>query len=176
MILISGPVALAAPRGVNRILVRTAEEMRAQVLPHFERATIAIQCAAVADFRVSRMARQKIKKNTASLSLELEPTPDILAELGRNKGERLLIGFAAETENLEREARRKLEAKNCDMIVGNLVGGPDIGFESDRNEVLLALRTGEVIRVAPASKREIAGRVLDAALRLRPALAASHGR
>ncbi len=79
----------------------------------------------MADFHLSKVPAQKMKKTAARLSLELDPTPDILAELGRKKGDRLLVGFAAETENLQQEARRKLEAKNCDMVVGNLVGGRD---------------------------------------------------
>jgi phosphopantothenoylcysteine decarboxylase/phosphopantothenate--cysteine ligase len=91
--------------------------------------------------------------------------------LGRKKGDRLLVGFAAETENLAQEARRKLESKNCDMIVGNLVG-EELGFESDQNEVVLALRTGETIAVPKASKREIADRILDQILKLRLALSA----
>ncbi len=103
------------------------------------------------------------------MSLELDPTPDILSELGRKKGDRLLIGFAAETENLTSESRRKLEAKGADMIVGNLVG-QDCGFESDENEVVLALRSGELIEIPRASKREIAEKILDQVLRLRIAL------
>ncbi|HUJ51080.1 MAG TPA: bifunctional phosphopantothenoylcysteine decarboxylase/phosphopantothenate--cysteine ligase CoaBC [Bryobacteraceae bacterium] len=174
VVLVSGPVSLSAPGGVTLVSVRTADEMRARVFEHLERATIVIKAAAVADFHLSHVPQQKVKKTAAKLSLELDPTPDILAELGRNKQDRLLIGFAAETENLEREARRKLETKNCDMIVANLVGrDEDVGFESDQNEVTLALRTGELIRLPRASKREIADRILDEALNVRRALAAS---
>ena len=164
--LISGPVHLAAPRDVDRIPVRTAEEMRTQVFENLASASIIVKCAAVSDFRVSRIAEQKIKKTSARLSLELDPTPDILSEIGRRKGDRLLIGFAAETENLEKEARRKLEMKNCDMVVANLVGGAESGFESERNEVLLVLRTGESVAVPSASKRDIAERILDQILKL----------
>ena len=110
------------------------------------------------------------------MSLELDPTPDILAELGRKKGDRLLIGFAAETQNLQQEARRKLESKNCDMVVGNLVGARETGFESDQNEVVVALSTGETIVLPRASKREIADRIFDEILKLRLAVHASHGR
>jgi phosphopantothenoylcysteine decarboxylase/phosphopantothenate--cysteine ligase len=117
-----------------------------------------------------------MKKTAARLSLELDPTPDILAELGRKKGDRLLVGFAAETENLRQETRRKLEAKNCDMVVGNLVGGQDGAFESDQNEVLLALSSGEFIEVPRASKREVADRIFDEVLKLRLHLYATHGR
>ncbi|HWB84880.1 MAG TPA: bifunctional phosphopantothenoylcysteine decarboxylase/phosphopantothenate--cysteine ligase CoaBC [Bryobacteraceae bacterium] len=175
VILISGPVHLPAPRGVERIAVRTAAEMRDRVFENLEPASIVIKAAAVSDYRLNTVSAQKLKKTAARVSLELDPTPDILAELGRKKGDRLLIGFAAETENLEREARRKLESKNCDMLVGNLVNSSEIGFESDHNEVLLALRTGETIAVPRASKREIAARIFDEILKLRLALHASHG-
>jgi phosphopantothenoylcysteine decarboxylase/phosphopantothenate--cysteine ligase len=107
------------------------------------------------------------------MSLEMDPTPDILAELGRRKEGRLLIGFAAETGNLEQEARRKLDSKNCDMVVGNLVGGAETGFESDQNEVVLALRGGPTVPISKASKREIADRIFDEALKLRLALYAA---
>ncbi len=169
VILVSGPVHIQAPRDVTLVPVRTANEMRAAVLDRLDKATIIVKSAAVADFHVSRPPEQKIKKTAARLTLELDPTPDILSELGRRKGDRLLIGFAAETENLNREAHRKLETKNCDMIVGNLVGGA-LGFDSDENEVVLALRTGETVPVERASKRAIADRIFDEALRLRQAL------
>ena len=176
VVLISGPVHLAPPRGVEVIPVRTAVEMRAKVMENLGPAHIVIKSAAVADFHLSKVPEQKVKKTAARISLELDPTPDILAELGRKKDDRLLIGFAAETQNLAQEARRKLESKNCDMVVGNLVGGPDVGFESDQNEVILVLRTGETIPLARASKREIADRIFDQVLKLRLALHAANGR
>jgi phosphopantothenoylcysteine decarboxylase / phosphopantothenate---cysteine ligase len=177
VILISGPVHLSAPRSATVVPVKTADEMRAKVFEHLDGATIVIKAAAVADFHLSSVPQQKIKKTAARLSLELDPTPDILAELGRGKKDRLLIGFAAETENLEREARRKLETKNCDMIVANLVGGDDTGFESDQNEIALALRTGEFLKLPRASKRELADEILNQALVLRHTLAEpAHGR
>jgi phosphopantothenoylcysteine decarboxylase/phosphopantothenate--cysteine ligase len=169
VILISGPVHLAPPRGVEIVAVRTAKEMRDQVFANLPQAGIIIKAAAVADFHLSKVPDQKIKKTAARLSLEFDPTPDILAELGRKKGDRLLVGFAAETQNLSQEARRKLETKNCDMVVGNLVGG-ELGFESDDNEVLLALSTGENIALPRAPKREIADRIFDEVLKLRLAL------
>jgi phosphopantothenoylcysteine decarboxylase/phosphopantothenate--cysteine ligase len=168
VVLVSGPVSLPCPAGVDRTMVRTAQEMREAVFANLEPATIIIKCAAVADFRVSEVSKQKIKKTAARVSLELDPTPDILAELGRKKGDRLLIGFAAETENLKQEARRKLEAKNCDMVVANLVGeSSDTGFESDSNEVLLAMKSGETIEIPRASKRDVAQKILDQILHLR---------
>jgi phosphopantothenoylcysteine decarboxylase/phosphopantothenate--cysteine ligase len=174
--LISGPVHLAPPRAVELVSVRTALEMRQQVFEHLPQAGIVIKAAAVADFHLSRVPDQKVKKTAARISLELDPTPDILAELGRKKGDRLLIGFAAETQNLVQEARRKLESKNCDMVVGNLVGGSDTAFESDHNEVILALSTGETISLPRSSKREVADRIFDEALKLRLALHAADGR
>ncbi len=170
VILISGPVHLPEPAGVTMVKVRTALEMRDAVIEHLQPATIVVKAAAVADYHVARVPEQKLKKTAARISLELDPTPDILAELGQKKGDRLLVGFAAETENLRQEARRKLKSKNCDMIVGNLVGQEGAGFESDSNEVILALATGEVIALPRASKREVAGRIFDEALRLRLAL------
>src|SRR5450432_3345287 len=176
VILISGPVHLPAPGGVELIAVRTAVEMREKVMENLKDAGIVIKAAAVADFHLSKVPDQKVKKTAARISLELDPTPDILAELGRKKEDRLLIGFAAETQNLQQEARRKLESKNCDMVVGNLVGGADVGFESDENEVLLVLRTGENISLPRAPKRAIADRIFDQVLMLRRALHAANGR
>jgi phosphopantothenoylcysteine decarboxylase/phosphopantothenate--cysteine ligase len=121
----------------------------------------------VADFRPAAPAAEKIKKNRAPASIALDPVADILAELGRVKGGRLLIGFAAETENLLEYARRKLEEKNCDMLVANRVGVAGSGFESDTNEVLLVMRGGAVVEVPRAPKREVADAILGQMLRLR---------
>jgi phosphopantothenoylcysteine decarboxylase/phosphopantothenate--cysteine ligase len=165
--LIAGPVQLATPNGVTRIDVRTSEEMRKAVFDRLEDATVIVKSAAVADFRPAHPSEKKLKKSAMRLSLELDPTPDILQELGRKKGDRLLIGFAAETERLEEEARRKLQTKNCDMIVANQVGTPGTGFGSDENEVLLVTRSGRNIPVARAPKREIADHILDQVLTLR---------
>jgi phosphopantothenoylcysteine decarboxylase/phosphopantothenate--cysteine ligase len=174
VILVSGPVHLPPPRGVEVVHVRTALEMREAVMRHLPEAGIVIKAAAVADFHLSKIPDQKVKKTAARLSLEFDPTPDILAELGKKKGGYLLIGFAAETQNVQQEARRKLESKNCDMVVGNYVGGSETGFESDLNEVVLALRTGETIPLPRASKAEIAGRIFDEILMLRLKLHAAH--
>jgi phosphopantothenoylcysteine decarboxylase / phosphopantothenate---cysteine ligase len=173
VVLVSGPVQLPEPRGVEVIHVRTALEMRKAVLDHLKESTIIVKAAAVADYHRSNPPRQKEKKTAARLSLELDPTPDILAEIGRQKGDRLLVGFAAETDHLAEEARRKLESKNCDMIVANLVSQDGIGFDSEDNEVLLVRRTGESIPVERAPKREIARRIFDEMNRLRLALHAS---
>jgi phosphopantothenoylcysteine decarboxylase/phosphopantothenate--cysteine ligase len=170
VILISGPVSLPAPPGVTMIRVRTAAEMRQAVLDHLAKASIVIKTAAVADYFVSRIPGQKLKKTAARISLELDPTPDILAEVGQKKGDRLLIGFAAETDNLVEEARRKLNTKNCDMVVANLVSEDGIGFDANDNAVTLVQRTGEAISLPRAPKREIAGRILDQVPKLRLAV------
>ena len=174
VILISGPVHIPEPSGAEVIHVKTAVEMHKAVMEHMEDATMIVKSAAVADYHRADPPKQKVKKTAARMSLELDPTPDILAEAGRKKGDRLLVGFAAETENLVVEARRKMESKNCDMVVANLVGQEEgSGFESDENEVVLVLRTGETIPVPRAAKSEIAQRILDEMLRLRLALHAS---
>ena len=170
VILVSGPVHLEPPKGAEVIRVQTAVEMRAAVMEHLAEATVIIKAAAVADYHRVNAPSHKVKKTAARLSLELDPTPDILAELGRRKGDRLLVGFAAETENLVEEARRKLESKNCDMVVANLVSAEGEGFESDENEVVLVLSTGEAIPVKRAPKTAIAHRIFDEMIRLRLAL------
>jgi phosphopantothenoylcysteine decarboxylase / phosphopantothenate---cysteine ligase len=171
--LVSGPVHIPEPRGVRVVHVRTAREMHDAVLEHLPEAGIIVKSAAVADYHLSQVPRNKVKKTAMRMSLDLDPTPDILAELGKKKGDRLLIGFAAETENLIASARQKLESKNCDMVVGNLVNQEATGFESDENEVVLVLRTGETIPLSRAPKREIADRIFDQVLKLRLALHAA---
>ncbi|MBK5291634.1 MAG: bifunctional phosphopantothenoylcysteine decarboxylase/phosphopantothenate--cysteine ligase CoaBC [Acidobacteriia bacterium] len=173
VILVSGPVKLPPPDGVQIVQVESAAQMRAAVLQHLDASTIIIKSAAVADYHLENPPKQKVKKTAARLSLDLTPTPDILAELGRKKGGRLLIGFAAETSNMVAEARRKMETKNCDMVVGNLVNQAGLGFDSDENEVTLVMRTGETVQLPRASKRAIAESILDHLLKLRLALYAS---
>jgi phosphopantothenoylcysteine decarboxylase/phosphopantothenate--cysteine ligase len=144
--------------------------MRRAVLERLPEATIVVKAAAVADYYLAQVPSQKRKKSAARWSLELDPTPDILAELGQIKGDRLLVGFAAETENLVAEARRKLQAKNCDMLVANRV---EEAFGADDNEITLVLRTGEVIELPRASKRELADKIFDYLLQLRLSLHAA---
>jgi len=170
VILVSGPVNLSEPRNVEVVKVQTAAQMFDAVKKHLEESTIIIKAAAVADYHRADAPQHKVKKTAARMSLELDPTVDILAELGRNKGDRLLIGFAAETENLIAEARRKLESKNCDMVVANLVSQDGIGFDSNDNEVVLVTRTAGPIQVSRAPKRAIAARILDETMKLRLAL------
>jgi phosphopantothenoylcysteine decarboxylase/phosphopantothenate--cysteine ligase len=166
VILISGPVNLPEPSGVEVIQVRTARDMHAAVMERLEESTIIVKSAAVADYHRAEVPANKVKKTATRLSLDLDPTPDILAECGRKKGDRLLIGFAAETENLIDYARRKLKAKNCDMVVANIVSNAGTGFNADDNEVTLVLPSSD-IPVAKASKSAIAHRIFDEVVKLR---------
>jgi phosphopantothenoylcysteine decarboxylase/phosphopantothenate--cysteine ligase len=170
VVLVSGPVNLATPGGVQVVSVETARQMRDAVMENLQASTLIIKAAAVADYHVANVPAQKMKKTAARLSLELEPTPDILAEVGSKKGDRILIGFAAETQNLVEEATRKMKTKNCDMVVGNFVNRENTGFETDDNEVVLVMATGKVIEIPRASKRVIADSILDHVQGLRLAL------
>jgi phosphopantothenoylcysteine decarboxylase/phosphopantothenate--cysteine ligase len=165
--LVSGPVQIPSPSGVDLVPVRTAAEMREAVIGRIPAATVIIKAAAVADYHLSQIPAHKVKKTAMRLTLDLDPTPDILAEAGRIKGDRLLIGFAAETQNLIAEARRKLETKNCDMVVGNLVNQSGTGFESDINKVTLVMPNGKVTDLPQGSKRDISDQILDHAMALR---------
>jgi phosphopantothenoylcysteine decarboxylase / phosphopantothenate---cysteine ligase len=172
VVLVSGPVNIPAPKHVELISVRTAQQMYQAVMDHLADATIIIKSAAVADYYVSEVPKQKLKKTATRLSLELDPTPDILAEIGRRKADRLLIGFAAETQNLVEEARRKMISKQCDMVVANLVSQDGLGFESDQNEVEIITRSGPAVHAGPAGKKQIAEKILDQVLMLRLSLRA----
>ena len=171
--LVSGPVALTPPPVAEFVPVETAAQMRDAVMLRFPDATVVIKAAAVADYRPSQAAGQKIKRIAGQpLTLELEPTTDILAELGANRFEKhILIGFAAETENVIENARRKLTAKHVDAIVVNDVSKPGVGFSSDRNAATIITATG-MSEVPESSKFEVAGRVLDTVVELRAARAA----
>jgi len=172
VVLVSGPVSLTPPPQVELVSVRTAQEMRKAVMDHLAEATIIVKSAAVADYYVASVPQQKLKKTAARLSLELDPTPDILAEVGEKKGDRLLVGFAAETENLVEEARRKMLSKQCDMLVANLVNREGLGFEADNNEVEIITRGGKTAHAGPAGKRQIAEQILDQIALLRLTLRA----
>jgi phosphopantothenoylcysteine decarboxylase / phosphopantothenate---cysteine ligase len=165
VILISGPTALKPPSAVEFVRVETAQQMRDSVMAHLDRATIVIKAAAVADFAVRHAAHEKIKR-TGPTTLELDPTPDILAEVGRKKGSRVVVGFAAETENPIENARKKLVSKSLDAIVLNDVSQPGIGFDSERNAVTILTHGGAEI-VPEMSKWEVAHRVLDAVVKIK---------
>jgi phosphopantothenoylcysteine decarboxylase / phosphopantothenate---cysteine ligase len=165
VILVSGPTALQPPSAAEVIQVESAQQMRDAVLQHFVASTTVIMTAAVADYRPAQVAEQKIKREKA-MQLQLEPTSDILAELGKRRSQQVLIGFAAETENTLENARGKLIRKNADAIVLNDVSNPKIGFASDRNAVTIISRD-EVVEVPESSKFEVAQRVLDTVVRIR---------
>jgi phosphopantothenoylcysteine decarboxylase/phosphopantothenate--cysteine ligase len=165
--LVSGPVNLDTPAGVERIDVRTAEEMRRAVAERLPTSTIAIFAAAVADYRPAEAQPQKIKRFKEPLTLRLEPTPDILAESAQAKGDRLIVGFAAETDHVAENARKKLTAKNADLIVANDVTAKGAGFDHDTNIVTLFSRDGRDLALPKLSKSEVAQRILDEILRLR---------
>ena len=161
VVLISGPVDLAPPFGVEVVRVETASEMRAAVLRARDAARAVFMTAAVADYAPAA-AESKLKRRGGTLTLTLDENPDILAELGRDKGDRLLVGFAAETERVVDNARDKLRRKNLDWIVANDVSRADIGFDAPDNEVTIVGREGDPIALAKAGKPEIAERILDA--------------
>ncbi|HEV2195544.1 MAG TPA: bifunctional phosphopantothenoylcysteine decarboxylase/phosphopantothenate--cysteine ligase CoaBC [Candidatus Acidoferrum sp.] len=170
VILVSGPVNLETPAGVERIDVRTAEEMHKAVVEEFAGASIAILAAAVADYRPAQPRAEKIKKGSAPLSIFLEPTTDILAEVAKNKGSRIVVGFAAETNHVAENARKKLTSKNVDLIVANDVTAEDAGFDRDTNVVTLFSRDGRDLALPKMPKSEVSERILDEVLRLRAAL------
>jgi phosphopantothenoylcysteine decarboxylase/phosphopantothenate--cysteine ligase len=165
--LVSGPVNLEAPPGVERVAVRTAEQMRHSVLDRLPESTIAIFAAAVADYRPAETQTEKMKRNREPLTIRLEPTADILAEAAQTKGDRLIVGFAAETEHVAENARNKLAAKNADLIVANDVTAEGAGFDHDTNIVTLFSRDGRDLALPKLGKSEVAQRILDEVLRLR---------
>jgi phosphopantothenoylcysteine decarboxylase / phosphopantothenate---cysteine ligase len=174
VILVSGPVNLDTPPGVERVDVRTAEQMHRAVNQKFPDSSIAIFAAAVADYRPVETAGEKIKRNKEPLSLMLEPTPDILASVASRKGQAIVVGFAAETQNVAENARKKLVAKNADLIVANDVTAEDAGFDHDTNIVTLFSRDGRDLALPKLSKSEVAQRILDEIVRLRTLRAAHH--
>lgn len=158
--LVSGPVALPAPAGVERVAVESAQEMYDAVMQRASKADIFIACAAVADYRVDNAAAQKIKKSDASMTLELVPNPDILAAVAALEPHPYCVGFAAETRDLEKYALDKLDRKKLDMIAANLVGGEGSGFESDTNQLEVFWRDGRQ-SIARATKSEVAKQLIE---------------
>jgi phosphopantothenoylcysteine decarboxylase / phosphopantothenate---cysteine ligase len=169
-ILISGPTPLETPQGVQRINIRSALEMQRAVKERFADCTIAIFAAAVADYRPADPMPRKLKRTGEALTIRLEPNPDILADVAREKGDRLIVGFAAETERVAENARKKLAAKNADLIVANDVTAEGAGFDVDTNVVTLLSRDGRDLPLPKMSKQEVAERIFDEVLRLRAAL------
>ncbi len=165
VLLVTGPTSIVPPNAAEVTRIETADQMRAAVLQLFSQATIVIKTAAVSDYRPKAAAIQKLKR-TGPMSLELEPTTDILAELSAKKSAQLIIGFAAETENVLENARKKLAKKSLDAIVVNDVSRDGVGFDSDRNAVTI-LTQDEVLEVPETTKWEVAQRVLDQIVKLR---------
>ena len=163
--LVTGPTKCTAPLHVNMVCVTSAEQMRTCVLQAFPEVSTVLMTAAVSDFRPVQTAPQKIKKQGASLQLDLVPTPDILRELGEGKGDRILIGFAAETEALVQNAEEKLRKKNLDLIVLNDVTVEGAGFGTDTNVVALLDPDGGAENLPQMSKHDVADRILDRVVR-----------
>lgn len=161
VILISGPTVLSVPRGVTYVPVSTAVEMRHAVMKNLKQSTIVIKSAAVADYRPSVCADAKIKKKDGPWTLYLERNPDIIAEIGKKKKERILIGFAMESEDLIKNAKAKMLAKNMDLIVANDVKQKDAGFQSDTNIVKILDRDGGIEELPVMDKMDVADRILD---------------
>jgi phosphopantothenoylcysteine decarboxylase/phosphopantothenate--cysteine ligase len=165
VVLVAGPSALATPAGVRRVDVTTALEMRDAVLAELERATIVVKAAAVADFRPAEPAAGKLRKDDlppdAGPTLELVRNPDILAEVCRRKGSRIVVGFAAESGDLVATARRKLARKGCDLLVANDVSRPGTGFDADENAVVFVWPGGDVEELPRLPKTRVAEQLLD---------------
>ena len=165
VLLVSGPTSLTPPGAAVVTRVESTEQMRNAVLQLLPQASIVIKTAAVSDYRPKSAVGQKIKRK-GPMTLELEATPDILNELAAKKTSQLVVGFAAETENVLENARQKLVAKHLDAIVVNDVSREGVGFDSDRNAVTIITRD-ELVEVAEATKWEVAQRVLDQVVSLR---------
>ncbi len=159
--LVAGPTSLPPPAKTRVVAVRTAEEMRAAVLERFADATAVVMAAAVSDYSPVQVAPKKLKKTADALRLELKRNPDILEELGRKKDGRLLVGFAAETDNVIANAEKKLREKNLDMIVANDVAAEGSGFEGDTNIATILDHGGNVVTLPLMTKDELADRIFD---------------
>jgi len=171
VVLVAGPMALTTPAGVRRIDVESALEMREAVLAELPRASIVIKAAAVADFRPIRPSARKLKKEELpegdAPTLELECTPDILAEICRDKGRRVVVGFAAESHDVIEAARRKLARKGCDLMVANDISAEGSGFDADSNAAVFVWPGGEIEELPSLSKPELAAQLLDRVEKLR---------
>lgn len=161
VMLVSGPVSLNKPWGVDVAYVETAEEMLAEVMKSQEKYNVFIMVAAVADYKCSYIADKKIKKKEDKMTLELSKNPDIAKELGKIKGSRILAGFSAETDDLENNAKVKLESKNMDMIVANDVTVEGAGFGADTNIVKIIKRDGSAKELPMMTKENVANEILD---------------
>jgi len=167
VVLVSGPTALDCPPGVRRVSVTTAAEMHDAVVKEFATATAVVMSAAVADYRPVVTAEQKIKRGKGAMEMRLEPNADIVKELGQNKAGKMLIGFAAETQDLIANAAKKLREKNLDMIVANNVAETGSGFDGDTNIATILDRSGASQALPLMSKDDLADRIYDRFLALK---------
>jgi phosphopantothenoylcysteine decarboxylase/phosphopantothenate--cysteine ligase len=171
VVLVAGPTGLETPPGVRRVDVDSALEMRDAVFAELPRATIVVKAAAVADFRPAEVSARKIKKEDlppgGGVTLELVRNPDILAEVCAEKGQRVVVGFAAESHDLVEAARRKLERKGCDLIVANDITREASGFDADRNAVVFVWPGGEIEELPPLPKADVAEQLFDRVQKLR---------
>jgi len=159
--LISGPVNIVPPCGVETVYVTSAMDMYSEVMKAYESFDVLVMVAAVADYRCAQVAQKKIKKSDDNLTVELVRNPDIAAELGKVKGDKILVGFSAETDNLVKNASGKLASKNMDMIAANDVTVEGAGFGTDTNVVKLIKRDGSILDLPVMSKKDVAHRILD---------------
>jgi phosphopantothenoylcysteine decarboxylase/phosphopantothenate--cysteine ligase len=160
--LVSGPSSLAAPYGVNLVKVRSARDMQHAVAKNFPESDVLLMAAAVSDYRPTQVEIKKIKRGVQEeMQFHLTQNPDILKQVGLSKTRQIVVGFAAETHDLEAEARRKLQEKHLDLIVANDVKQPDSGFQVDTNEVTIVAQEGEPLGLPLLSKEEVADRILD---------------
>jgi phosphopantothenoylcysteine decarboxylase/phosphopantothenate--cysteine ligase len=159
--LISGPTHISPPQGVELVMVQTTDEMAEQTFKHYKEANVVIMAAAVSDITFKDVAPQKIKKKGFQEDIKLVQTQDILKKLGGRKGNKILIGFAAETENIQANARQKIAEKNLDFIVANNIADETIGFESDLNQVTFVDSDGHVIETDRMSKRDVSRLIWD---------------
>jgi len=167
VVLVSGPVTLPPPYGVEAVMVESAREMFEKVMEHLEKSTVIIKAAAVADYRPAVRSRGKIKKTKGPLILELERNPDIIAEVGKRKGDRILVGFAMESENLVENAAAKMKAKGMDFIVANDLNEEGAGFQHDTNKVRIIMNDGSIESLPLMDKLEVAHAILDRVKKLR---------
>jgi phosphopantothenoylcysteine decarboxylase/phosphopantothenate--cysteine ligase len=164
--LVSGPTSLTAPYGVKFVAVRSARDMQAAVKAYFPEVDVLLMAAAVSDYRPTQAEIRKIKRAHEEMQFHLTQNPDILKQVAGHKSGQIVVGFAAETHDLEVEARRKMREKHLDLIVANDVNRPDSGFQVDTNEVTLIPREGESTPLPLMSKEEVAAKVLDRVVEL----------
>ncbi len=159
--LVSGPTTLAIPKVQKLIQVRSARQMHKAVIENYKKAKIIIKAAAVADYRPKECSKEKIKKTGKQMTIMLEKNPDIIEEIGKNKGSRILVGFAMETQNLLANAKEKLKAKNMDLIIANNLCQEGAGFQTDTNVITIIDKKGKTENLSRMTKMEAADKILD---------------